>query len=879
MGLPTLHSFLSLDKSILSEGRAIIPLLIFIEFISLLSSLVGAPALFMAILALPCLFIIPGILLIAIIRLDCDNLVRLVVEGFFVSTLIIIFYTSILSTLGIILNSLSYSVFCFVLTALLSLVAFALRIRFRFNRTHITSLLIASIAYVALLVYFSGYPRFFTPDETSYIFAARQGVSLGTVPPMGVMPNDGGFSMLLQARFVWTYLLTTFLGFTGLPAYQVGLLGVAFLVMTALASSLLLRSKLLSISTLVLVTLSPPLLLFAYMVLNDLAIAFYVTFSVVFFVEAFSLKDNKMSINSSSLILSILAMLLVLMVKPNILSFISMALIVFFVFFKYKLFQRIRQNIFLIITIISIAVYELFIDLPYVISVWVLQSAELGSIFGKFLFISPLERLLHLFVSPFWDLSSATLFNQDSIVFFDTLYTLFSPYTNLITSSVLFSLPILFYSLRKKMPLKYAILASVVILSIVLFYFDAVISVVIGDVSRYSLWLIPLSIPTTLLVLSKIWRFHNLSIKSIPIVLSGFALIILNIFLNNTIGGVVIGYGLSDRISSMSVLLAQLFAFIVLLSLSVVPKYLYHKWHSYSFALSRPFLKKIFICVVLLMVATELYVNIELGQSSKLFDNDNLSEINPALNSLSTSDNLIFANNFIYLRPYLNQSLFDRGLILPPPDSEQELLSVIDSAPNGTILLISNSPKSAWYENANNYIKEFSDKEVILSKKSYMTTVTTIGGENGDISLFKLHHTDGSISPANIVVNTARMSAYSNNTVGLNLQIASDSVVNCSLLLSTDRFTKVYPLTIHEGLNVFNFNYPAEEPNWVNLAQSRVILLINKQIVYNEPISPLNLQSSNFYVLISLGSILTLFTSFYIINCSINKRLRMKSNL
>ena len=130
-----------------------------------------------------------------------------------------------------------------------------------------------------------------------------------------------------------------------------------------------------------------------------------------------------------------------------------------------------------------------------------------------------------------------------------------------------------------------------------------------------------------------------------------------------------------------------------------------------------------------------------------------------------------------------------------------------------------------------------------------------------------------------VSVINASLATYFNNTVVFDIQIVSDSNINCSLLLSTDRFTEVYSLLLKHGLNDEHFNFPAEDnSNWTNLAQARATLLVDNQIIYSKEISPLNVSSVNISVMIIVGLIFILFISVMLYAKRRNLNLGLKTS-
>ena len=387
-----------MTENILKDGRFIYLLSIIIELIYFDLSLATTSSLLMTVIAFPSLFVLPGVMLLAVLRRSMDNMVKLMVEGFFVSTVMLVILTSFMLMLNFPLNPYNYSLAALVFVVFLSIFALTRRMEFKPIKYNILSIALVLLVYVALLLYFNRLPRLLFPDETSYIFSARMGLSNGAAPPMGVGPNTSEAKALLQGRFFWIYLLASFIGVTGLPAYQAGLLGTIFLVMTALASSLLVRNKWLSTAVFAIVVTSPLLFLFSALSLNDLAISFYAVFAVLFFLRSFSKVGNSISISITNLLYSFSGIIILTLVKLNLLVFVAMWIVLVYIMLRYKLYkENLKYKIFLIAVLSPVLIYELCLDLPYVISLWIFRSRELADLFGKFLFISPVEWFVRWF--------------------------------------------------------------------------------------------------------------------------------------------------------------------------------------------------------------------------------------------------------------------------------------------------------------------------------------------------------------------------------------------------------------------------------------------------------------------------------------------------
>jgi hypothetical protein len=708
---------------ILKEGRFILPLSIMVELAFFTLCLINAQLLLRTMLVLPSLFIIPGALLLTVLRRSIDNIIKLTVESFFVSILMSVLLTSIMLALGLPLIPFNYSLAILIVTLFLSIIALIRKIEFKPSESGTLLVIVAFLAYVALLAYFSGLPRLFTPDETSYIFSVRMGILDGAVPPMGVRPNTGEINALFHGRYFWTYLLASFIGSTGLPAHQAGLLGASFLVVTALASSLFVEKKWLRTAVFTLVTLNPLLLLFSALTLNDLAISFYAVFSVLFFVKSFSKNGDNVSINIRNLLCSLLGLIVLTMIKPNLLVFVVMWIILVFIMFRYKFYkQNWKYKVSLIAVVLPVLIYELCIDVPYVVSVWVLKNSELGGLFSRFLFISPAERFLGWFSAPWWNPAAPTLFTQGFANYMDYFYRILTPESlSILVSAIILALPILILSRNLRKKLDKTVLILLVILSMWLFYFEALSSANLSGASRYSLWMIPLWIPLAVIVLQDIIKDESPLRKLLSVSIAALILLWVNIWLSKENGGVFVGYGLSSRLWTAPAITIQFILLTVILSLLLLRNYLLKVRLNISKKLSAVtplnLRRNVFALAIILMLLNGVYFSFQFVESSQRFEDHGLIAINNALDNVSSDSNIVFANNYIYMRPYVNDELLNRGLLLPPPDTEEEFLKLINVAPNNTLFLISNDQATTWYEYGNKYIKNYSGDDILTSDK------------------------------------------------------------------------------------------------------------------------------------------------------------------
>jgi hypothetical protein len=700
-----------MTENILKDGRFIYLLSIIIELIYFDLSLATTSSLLMTVIAFPSLFVLPGVMLLAVLRRSMDNMVKLVVEGFFVSTVMLVILTSFMLMLNFPLNPYNYSLTVLIFMVFLGIIALIRKTEFKPIKYNILSIALVLLVYVALLLYFNRLPRLLFPDETSYIFSARMGLSNGAAPPMGVGPNTSEAKALLQGRFFWIYLLASFIGATGLPAYQAGLLGTIFLVMTGLASSLLVRNKWLSTAVFAIVVTSPLLFLFSALSLNDLAISFYAVFSVLFFLRSFSKVGNSISINITNLLYSFSGIIILTLVKLNLLVFVAMWIVLVYIMLRYKLYkENLKYKIFLIAVLSPVLIYELCLDLPYVISLWIFRSRELADLFGKFLFISPVEWFVRCFLTPLGSPTAPTLFTRSLVDYLEYFYKLLMPESSsLLISAIVLALPIFLLSKSMRSKLEKKLLGWVVLLSTCLFYFEALSIMNLDDVSRYSLWIIPLWIPLALMILQDIKDSSSFR-KLLPVSIAALILLWVNIWLSREKGGVYVGY-LQPRLWTTDVIIIQLISLTLMLGLLSVRE----DWIKIVFVNGKKLFevkiinprKAMFLLIIILTLLNGVYFSSKFIEKSYLYQDHGLSTLSSTLDDLTDGESLVFANNYIYMRSYISDKLFKQGSLLTLPETASEFLRLVEVSPNNSLFLISYDADTTRDEYADKYIMNY----------------------------------------------------------------------------------------------------------------------------------------------------------------------------
>lgn len=714
----------SVRAGFVEMGKHTYLLPIILELVYFYSSVTDTSPLLRAVLVFPSLFTLPGATLILALEKAGGNrdLPELIVKGFFASTVIVVVFTLLMLMLGFPLTPFAYSLSALIVVLLSSAVRLIRKPKVMPSRFDMTMATITFLSYATLLLYFSRLPRLFTPDETSYVFSARMTNLSGIVPSMGVSPIKSEIIALLAGRYFWIYLLTAFIGSTGLPAHQASLMGVSFLTATSLASSEILpvKNKWLSVAVFVLVTLNPLLFSFSAFALNDLAVSFYAVFAALCFVRSFSKINDKISISSANLVSSFLSAIVLSLIKPHLLILAAMWLILTFTMFRYRLYKLSRKyKVLFGVVFVSVLLYELSLDAPYVISMWILKNKELGSFFDRFLFISPLEWFVETFASPWWHPNLPGRITPDFTDYVEHHYRLLMPESSsLLVSGVIVALPfmMLWKDVRKDFQMN--ILASLTTVSFYLFYFLTINYGNLDDISRFSLWMIPLWIPLALMILHHTIADKS-SGKSLLMDCAMLLILLSNIYISRNRTGVYVGYCPLSRMWTIGAIMVQFILSRIVLILSVQGRDLLRGDLSVklSNAIFRIDMRKALFCsLIVLMASNSIYFASRFVHETWTYVDHGLAKMSDTLDDFADSKNLIFANNYIYMRAYVSDEQFENGLLLPPPDTQDGFLDLVRRAPQGTILLISNDGAITWYEYANAYIKDYISADIISPK-------------------------------------------------------------------------------------------------------------------------------------------------------------------
>ena len=544
---------------------------------------------------------------------------------------------------------------------------------------------------------------------------------------MGIKPEDSYdlIQIIFNGRIFWIILLLIFQGCTLIDPMQVGLINLYFLYMICITSTLFVKNKKLKFPCALLILVNPILLLFLPFGLNDLIIVFFVIVSIYYFLEAFVIKENQIYVNFTYLIKATIIIIILTLIKPNIFIIIVFFLVGLYVYVKSKNFNnpsiKLYRKIFKILLIIVI-IYELFIEIPYIILAWFLRS-HLASFLNNFLFIAPIEEILYIFINPPW---GETV--DPFLVNFDKIYALIQPESlSILFISMLFNFSVLsFISLisRKRYPIinhnKQDFLILILFTSFV-FLFIFTYTNLLGDIVRYSLSIIPLVIIIGINNLEKN-LFEKNNLKNFFGIFTGMVLVLtLNIFIINYKGGINYIFGQNSQLITSSFLVIQLIFFSTILFLNVQEFKEYIK-QNYKFRKLKFLNLKIISInsIFIFLIMNSFFFSTIFMKTSRYFNEieiqEGLNKINSKIKQYSTPNNIIFLNNYVFLRPYLDDDIFDNN-ILSAPINEQEFYLYMQSAPDNSYIFISNDIRTTWYESSNSYLKNFINNDLIYSKE------------------------------------------------------------------------------------------------------------------------------------------------------------------
>jgi len=854
----------------LPRPNILLTLFLGVETAHFLLSMIDGNMLIRAVLAFPAAYILPGFVLrLLTSKSNHEDILRLIVESFVISTIINVVTLSLL----ILLNTDRYY-FLLPLSQLLLVIFSVVVIKVRHSLPELSvskvdgSIILACFSvYLIAVTLYSLTPRLSTPDEIKYIVNARYSLLDGKVYDTSAGLAMSPFTYAIKGRFFWSLLTASFLASTGLEPCFSHLLSPMFLSMIPLASLPLLpasahrRRGLLRFSLTIVLLTNPLLFYFSGFVLNEVALVFYITFAVALFVNSFKRDRLGESIDFSKLILCFSVFLMAMVfIKPNVTVFLPMyfVLLLFVLRCRTQVVYR-KLGYFLLVLPI---VYELLIDVPFNVSKLFLKNEFFAQLFSKFIWVSPIEYLLGFFVPRPW--KSTTVFSHNTLEYLQLLYTFVSPEVlGLILASMAIAAPLALALKWVRRDRKMVILTILLTTTLTMQYFIIISNYSFRDAPRWGLVLFPMIVAFSLAILIRETDEHNVSTLLMFCIPSVLFLWIFS-FLILRVGEIYFyySYGIPQYLNwTINIIAPQLIIYILVLSLLSVKRVA-----GVSFKVPFAILKRVrhvslseilFLSLIMAIVLQNMGVFIYCLKNSSFFgEAHGLTDTERILSSADDSP-MIFSNTYFYMRNYVSDNIFEEGRLFPPPKTENEFLQLLDFAPNGSLILISTDPAVAWIEDANNYIRKYADLDSIVSNMStaYAIRIKNEQFSTDQISLFRTVNSftfNGRFSQ--IAVNGARLVWLTRQEKVLELDIFSSTPGYIETIIRTDHFIELYNITLSPGSNIVRLGGDSYYKQYV----TKVMVLIEDQNgnkIYDEEVEMFNvddIQLSFTLVLISL---------------------------
>jgi len=358
---------------------------------------------------------------------------------------------------------------------------------------------------------------------------------------------------------------------------------------------------------------------------------------------------------------------------------------------------------------------------------------------------------------------------------------------------------------------KMAILSLLITATVPLMYLLMISNYSFRDAPRLDLFLFPIIVAFSLAILTRETDEHNvhaLFMFCIPAVLFLwiFAFLILNV------GEIYFyySYGIPQYLNwTINIVAPQLIVYILVLGLMSAKRVT-------SISVKVPFAKLrrmkhlslskiLYSTLIMVIVLQNVYFSNFCVNNSSFFGQGHGLEDTDRFLASANNSSMIFSNTYIYMRNYISDNVFAEGSLFPPPKTEIEFLQLFDFAPNGSLILISTNPEVAWLEDANNYIKKYVDREVIVSNMSSACAIRIANEQmsSGQISLFRTveSHTSNGAS-SQVVVNDARLVRLSNLEKVLELNVSSVATGYIKTIIGTDHFIELFNTTLSSGNSI-----------------------------------------------------------------------------
>ena len=156
-----------------------------------------------------------------------------------------------------------------------------------------------------------------------------------------------------------------------------------------------------------------------------------------------------------------------------------------------------------------------------------------------------------------------------------------------------------------------------------------------------------------------------------------------------------------------------------------------------------------------------------------------------------------------------------------------------------------------------------SSEIIDFNNTNYATRIQTIPIPHGQAAIFQVNTTDS--TGQNVAVTGSQIRIHPNHDVSVEAQIESSSSENITILIGTDRFTRVFisPLTSGQNNLAFLFQCNSSGLYWPHLGQVRLIVIEDHQLVYSVLLTAQNTELINIILSVILLSVLVIYISMH----------------
>jgi hypothetical protein len=709
-------------------------------------------------------YLIPGYYVIALTTKRKLDALELLVESFILSLILNNLISTILLVLRISTNMFIFVHYLFIFSLALLFFINNRKGYYVSDKKDLLIIFVYLFSSLLLIYLLLGLNRFLMEDESAYVFLIKRAISYGELIPTGVAYYDSPVVQIIYGRLLWTVMLSSYAMLNGGNALMAYLINSLFLPIMGITSVLLLRTiangkfELLELPAYILIVTNTSLLFHSSFILNDLVCASLILIAVYFLMRSLEQMNREVMFDLSYFLKFVIILTIIFLIKANILILLTLYLLYIVYMAKYRVYESsFSGKVIFYLSLITILCYEFFIDIPFIVAGYFIKNKYIVSLLGRFVVISPLERIIGLFTRSPWH--PITVFDLSFYDLMDKFYSASNVDNVSLPLSSIFLISLLVFKYDKefweKIHLK--ILSLSMIASFFIYYilllFDS-----LTDIRRYSLPVIPLIILLSLMTLTELVKSRKWHFVLLAILPSTLYLYITHYLLLKR-GGVAMFFGLPRQTSMMELLLLQLATYLSVLCVNVINSKKITVQVKIANRNSKVYIKaqEIIIFVLLSAIIICNFSTFSWGLSNSLYlKSRGYDKVAEELHNLyrSEGETIVVTNAYTQIRSYLDES--NGILLVPPPVYEDEFIKFLRVAPNNTLVAISSDP-NVNYEYANSWIKKYASldfisiniprEEVMITPKPFLVSFETMSNDS-ETCFYGGHLVDGMFGKA-----------------------------------------------------------------------------------------------------------------------------------